>query len=84
MLSPASVSALVCVSGSRSGLEYALRLAVAEALDVPVSAVLVDALRTPNASTTQVSKMREILAAMDRMTIHGLENGEGSAVGSEA
>ena len=42
---------------SRSGLEYALRLAAAAALDVPVSAVLVDALRAPSQGQTEVSRM---------------------------
>ena len=59
MISPIFVPLIEanCPPNSRSGLEYALRLAAATALDVPVSAVLVDALRAPSQGQTEVSRM---------------------------
>jgi hypothetical protein len=42
------------LSGRLSGLKYALRLDVAEALDIPPSAVMIDGIFTPSPGHTQV------------------------------
>jgi hypothetical protein len=41
--------------GSLSGLEYAIRLDIANALNVPLSAVLIEALRSVSFEKTQVT-----------------------------
>ncbi len=44
-----------CGSGKISELEAAFRREVSSALDIPVSSVMIDCLRTPSAGCTEVS-----------------------------